>query len=313
MNLQELTDHFAIPGVLSFDETEHGLLRAMVTTPTCSAELYLHGAHLTAWQPAGHEPVLFLSERSAFAADKPIRGGVPIVFPWFGPRTATAESPRTDGPSHGFARVSSWTVAFAAVAGEDLHLTLTLGPNELSRALGYDDFQLAYEVVLGKELRLRLTVANQSETPLRFAEALHTYLHVGDAGQVQIAGLQDTEFVDKVDNFARKTQAEEILRLTGETDRPYLNTSAAVTLIDPVLRRKVTVAKANSETTVVWNPWATLSAKLADMTPEGWKSMTCVETANAVDNALVLQAREAHTMEASFVVEELGVVAEIEG
>jgi glucose-6-phosphate 1-epimerase len=305
MELQELTDHFAIPGVLAFDESEHGLIRATVTTPLCSAELYLHGAHLTAWQPAGHEPVLFLSERSEFAANRAIRGGVPIIFPWFGPRTATAESPRTDGPSHGFARVSSWSVAFAALAGEDLHLTLTLGPNDMSRELGYDQFQLAYQIVLGKELRLRLTVANQSEKPLRFEEALHTYLRVGDAEQVQIEGLQNTEFVDKVDNFARKTQTEETLRLTGETDRPYLNTTAAVTLIDPALQRKITVSKANSETTVVWNPWATLSAKLADMTAESWKSMTCVETANAVDNALVLQSGEAHTMEASFTVEEL--------
>jgi glucose-6-phosphate 1-epimerase len=305
MNLQELTDHFAIPGVLAFEESEHGLIRATVTTLSCSAELYLHGAHLTHWQPAGREPVLFLSERSAFAADKAIRGGVPIIFPWFGPRTATPESPRTDGPSHGFARVSSWSVAFAALAGEDLHLTLTLGPNEMSRELDYDNFQLAYQVVLGKELRLRLTVANQGEKPLRFEEALHTYLQVGDAKQVQIEGLANTEFLDKTDHFLRKTQIEQVLRLTGETDRPYLNTTAPVRLVDPAWQRAITVSKANSHTTVVWNPWSTLSAKLADMTPENWTSMTCIETANVAENAIVLQAREAHTMEAHFMVEEL--------
>jgi glucose-6-phosphate 1-epimerase len=265
----------------------------------------MHGAHLTAWQPTGHAPAIFLSDRSEFTAAKPIRGGVPIIFPWFGPRTATANNPRTDGPSHGFARTSSWHVAFAALAGDDLHLTLTLAPDETSRALGFDHFQLAYELVLGKELRLRLTVANQSHAPLHFEEALHTYLAVSDATQVEIRGLANTDFLDKTDGFQRKRQTEDSLTLTQETDRPYLNTAATVTLTDPTLHRRITVAKTNSLTTVVWNPWSTLSAKLADMTPEGWRTMTCIETANAAENAITLAPRSAHTMEAHLRVEEL--------
>jgi glucose-6-phosphate 1-epimerase len=296
--LEELESQFTIPGALTFAPGNGGLVAACVATPACTAQLYMHGAHLTAWQPAGHAHALFLSERSEFTPAKPIRGGVPIIFPWFGPRTATPQSPRTDGPSHGFARISSWHLAFAALTGDDLHLTLTLAPDEASRALGFDHFQLAYELVLGKELRLRLTVANQSETPLHFEEALHTYLAVGDATQVQIRGLANTDFLDKTHNFQRKRQTEEVLTLTQETDRPYLNTTATVTLDDPTLRRRITVAKTNSQTTVVWNPWSTLSAKLADMSPEGWRTMACIETANAVENAITLAPRSAHTMEA---------------
>jgi glucose-6-phosphate 1-epimerase len=303
--LEELNEHFAISGALTFAVGNGGLTVARVSTPACTAEIYLHGAHLTAWQPAGQEPVLFLSERSAFEAGKPIRGGVPIIFPWFGARTATLENPRTDGPSHGFARTSLWQVAFAALAGDDLHLTLTLAPNEASRALGFDRFQLAYELVLGKELRIRLTVANQAEAPLHFEEALHTYLAVGDATQVEIRGLANTEFLDKTEGFQRKRQTEEVLKLTKETDRPYLNTAATVTLDDPDLKRRIAVAKTNSLTTVVWNPWVELSAKLPDMEPGGWRSMTCIETANAVENAITLAPRAAHTMEAYIRIEEL--------
>ena len=303
--LEELNEHFAIPGALSFALGNGGLVVARVTTPACTAEIYLHGAHLTAWQPAGHAPAIFLSERSLFAADKAIRGGVPIIFPWFGPRTATPESLRTDGPSHGFARTSLWQVAFAALAGDDLHLTLTLAPDETSRSLGFDQFQLAYELVLGAELRMRLTVANHAETPLRFEEAFHTYLAVGDADQVQIGGLANTEFLDKTDGFKRKRQSEEVLKLTQETDRPYLNTAATVTLDDPILKRRITVEKTNSLTTVVWNPWAAATAKLPDMDPDGWRHMTCIETANAAENAIMLAPRAGHTMEAHLRVEEL--------
>jgi glucose-6-phosphate 1-epimerase len=298
MDLQTLTDHYAIPGVLAFEQNEHGLIRAAITTPACTAELYLQGAHLTRWQPTGQQPVLFLSERSAFEPGKAIRGGVPIIFPWFGPRTATADSPRTDGPSHGFARTSVWELAFAAVAGDDLHLTLTLSANDTSRALGFDHFQLAYQIVIGAELRLQLTVANQADTPLHYEEALHTYLHVGDAQQIKIVGLSDTDYIDKTDGFKHKHQKESPLVLTGATDRPYLDTQMDIDVDDPVLHRRISVGKSNSKTTVIWNPWSELCAKLADMEPTGWLTMVCVETANAVSDAMTLAPGGHHTMEA---------------
>ena len=305
MDIHTLTERFAIPGVLSFETTEHGLTRATITTPACNAEFYLQGAHLTGWQPAGEQPVLFLSERSAFEPGKAIRGGVPIIFPWFGARTATLDSPRTDGPSHGFARTALWELAFAAIAGDDLHLTLTLAPNDASRALGYDHFQLAYQLILGAELRMSLTVANPGTAPMQFEDALHTYLRVGDARRVRISGLSDTDYIDKTDGFKRKHQIETTLTLTGETDRPYLNTKQAVTLDDPVLKRGIAVSKSGSRTTVVWNPWLELSAKLSDMNPDGWQTMTCIETANAADNALILQPGAHHTMQAHITVQEL--------
>jgi glucose-6-phosphate 1-epimerase len=303
MDLRHLTDHFAIPGALTFSENENGLIRANITTPACTAELYLQGAHLTHWQPTGQEPVLFLSERSFFTPGKAIRGGVPIIWPWFGARTATSENPRTDGPSHGFARTSLWTLAFAAIAGDDLTLTLTLGPSETSRALGFDNFQLAYQITLGVELKLQLTVANLADTPLHFEEAFHTYLAVGDALQISLIGLSDTEYLDKTDNFARKRQSSVPLTITCETDRPYLNTLVPVVLVDPVFHRRINVDKANSKTTVVWNPWSDLSAKLPDMTPTNWQAMTCVETANALENAITLAPRSAHSMQTHLIIE----------
>lgn len=303
MNVQELTDHFAIPGVLTFSENENGLIRAAISTPACSAELYLQGAHLTHWQPAGQKPVLFLSERSFFAPGKAIRGGIPIIFPWFGARTATPTSPRTDGPSHGFARTEEWQLAFAALAGDDLHLSLTLGPSDTSKALGFDRCQVGYQIVLGAELRLQLTVANLADAPLHFEEALHTYLAVGDAHQVAIIGLSDTEYIDKTDGFKRKRQKESPLKLTGETDRPYLDNQNPVNVDDPVLHRRITVDKSNSKSTVVWNPWSEQAAKLADMTPTGWLEMTCIETANVADDAITLAPQQAHTMEAHIFVE----------
>jgi glucose-6-phosphate 1-epimerase len=296
MEIQSLNDNFSIDGVLLFEQ--HGeLIRARVTTPACTAEFYLQGAHLTQWQPAGQKPVLFLSECSLFEAGKPIRGGVPVIF-----------SERTDGPSHGFARIQNWELAFAAMAGEDLHVAFTLGPTEMSRALGYDDFQLAYRLILGKELRMQLTVANPGKAPLHFEEALHTYLLVGDAQQVSIIGLGDTDYLDKTDGFKKKNQKESPLTMTCETDRPYLDTVTPLNLDDPIYKRRITVDKSGSKTTVVWNPWSELSAKLADMPDNGWLEMTCIETANAVSDAVTLAPGGQHTMEAHLFVQEFAAV-----
>jgi len=295
--LTELNDHYSIPGILTFQQGHGDLLCAQITTAACTATLYLHGAHLTHWQPEGQVPVIFLSAHSNFAADKAIRGGIPIIFPWFGPR---ADGP---GPMHGFARIQVWDVAFAAVSGDNLHITVTLGPTEESRNLGFDNFRIAYEFIFGRELTLRFSVANQSIQPLHFEEGLHTYFHVSDVANVSLLGLANTEFLDKIDNFKRKRQTEELLHITGPTDRPYLNTEATVTLEDPGFSRRIVIAKQGSKTTVVWNPWSTLAANIADLGNDEWPHMLCAETVNAADNALTLQPSEAHTMEAKISIE----------
>src|SRR5437879_5964035 len=107
MDLSYLTEHFGIPGVLSFDQ-HNGLIRARVTAPSASATVYLQGAHLAHWQPMGEQPVLFMSRKSDFAVGKPIRGGVPIAFPWFATDKNQSRYEGKPGPSHGFARIQDW-------------------------------------------------------------------------------------------------------------------------------------------------------------------------------------------------------------
>ena len=292
----QLNDEFALPDLLTFDEPHPGMPRARVRTPACAGELYLQGAHLTGWQPSGQRPVLFLSERSAFIPGKAIRGGIPVIFPWIGSPETSPVHPPPGSSSHGYARVWPWTLRFAALAGDDLHLSLTLDHNDRLHALGFDFLQLGIDLILGQTLTVRLTAANAGETPFLFEEALHAYLQLGDIHQVSLEGLAGTEFLDKTENFRRKTQTENPLRFTAETDRPYLNTTTPVTLTDPVLQRRLTVTKTNSDTTVIWNPAAELTAKLPDLAPADWHHFACIETANAADNAVTLQPRQAHTM-----------------
>src|ERR1043165_5895562 len=96
-SIGELQNRFGIPGLVQVLAGGGSLPKVVVTSDLATAELYLHGAHLTAFQPRGAKPVLFMSGKSCFEANKPIRGGVPVCFPWFGPKEGS--------PSHGFARL----------------------------------------------------------------------------------------------------------------------------------------------------------------------------------------------------------------
>jgi glucose-6-phosphate 1-epimerase len=323
-DITELQNKFAIPGVLAFDKTASGLVVARVTAPAAEATIYLQGAHVTHWKPAGLAPAIFLSQRAEFVPGKPIRGGVPIIFPWFAER----HDGKT-GPQHGFARISEWDLAFAAMSGPEsdpaLHLAFTLAPNELSRSLGYDHFKLGYRVSIGRTLTLELGVQNDSGNggahgggpaaataqadqaaggaPLVFEQALHTYYAVADARQVSIDGLGGATYIDKVDEMKRKVQPAGALRFEGRTDSPYLNTTATCVLHDPVGGRKFTVAKSGSQSTVVWNPWKEFTANMADMEPDAWLHMTAIETANVADNTVTLKPGDTHTLRADISIE----------
>jgi glucose-6-phosphate 1-epimerase len=299
MDINQLNEHFGLPGVLAFHATDGGLVRADITSPHATATVYLQGAHLTAWQPAGHQPVIFTSRKTDLKPGKAIRGGVPIAFPWF----ATRHDGKT-GPSHGFARIQDWTLAFAAQAGDDLHLTFTLGPNDLSRSLGYDHFRLAYQLTIGRTLTMQLTVANDAATPLFFEDALHTYYAVEDIHEIAIAGLDGVSYLDKVDNLQKKLQHGDIT-ITGPTDRVYLDTAGDCTLNDHAGKRRIVVAKIDSTTTVVWNPWEEGAAKLTDMDPTEWHEFVAIETVNAAIDAITLAPGATHTMQARVSIEEL--------
>ncbi len=282
-----------LPSGISLDEGLGGLPRLTVSTDRCSAELYLHGAHLCRWQPRSEpHPVLWMSQASRFEPGAPIRGGVPICFPWFGPK---ADAPAA--PAHGVARIAMWTLdRMEAEPDGTMVVQLTLASDASSRTFVPQDFILIYTLRLGQTLSMALTVTNASGAPLSFEEALHTYFAVSDVRQARVEGLAGATFIDKTDGATRKAQDDPVITIGAETDRLYLNTDATVTLTDPGFNRRISVAKDGSQGSVVWNPWVAKSRAMPDFGDDEWPGMICIETANAADNAVTLPPGGRHTM-----------------
>ena len=286
--------HLEIPNV-TFHDTPGGLVRIAIATPLASAEVYLQGAHIAHYQPVGAQPVLFLSEKTHLAPGKAIRGGVPIIFPWFGARSGHPES-----PAHGFARTMEWKLeSLASRDNGDIHIVLRLTSGEATLALWPHEFTLRHRITIGAQLHMVLEVENRSATSFTFEEALHTYLTVGDVRSASVTGLENTTYLDKVDAGQRKREGADPIRFTGETDRVYLDTTAPCIVDDPDFARRILVEKTASATTVVWNPWIAKAKAMSDFGDDEWPAMLCIETTNAAENLITLPPNSTHTMTAT--------------
>jgi glucose-6-phosphate 1-epimerase len=288
---EDLDRHFGIPDVLWFEGEPGGLCRAVISTPDAEGQVYLQGAHVTHWTPRGQRPVLFMSSKSLFTAGKAIRGGVPIIFPWFGGR-----SDGKPGPAHGFARSMAWEVESTKEANRNITISLVLKPNDATRALGFDAFHVRFSVTFGAELKMELETRNDSAQEFVYEEALHTYFSIGDIAQAHVTGLEGTVYIDKTDGFKRKPQSNEPVRIAKETDQVHLNTQDSCIVHDATWQRRILIDKSGSQSTVVWNPWIEKTAGMSDMAPEDWREMICVETANASDNVVHLPPGASHTL-----------------
>ena len=288
--LTHLKERFELPGVVTFDEGKGGLLRCNIKTGPATAEVYLHGATLTKYQRTNEAPLIFCSETSPYRADKAIRGGVPICFPWFGPNSENPELPQ-----HGFARNSDWTVSrTGANTDGSVTVAFSLNSSETTRALWNHEFEALYTITVGNELTLALTVTNIGGTIFQYEEALHTYFQVSDVRKIKIAGLERTGYLDKTQGGVRKETGESPLQLTGETDSVFLNTEAACILTDGD-SREIRISKSGSSCTVVWNPWEKKAEAMADLSGGQWSRFVCVEAVNAGEFSISLLPGETHS------------------
>ena len=271
--LQNLNDRFSNREI-NFVKGTGDLPEAVLRNRFGTASVTLHGAHVTGYTPTGARPVIWMSHFSKFAAGQPIRGGVPVCWPWFGP------DPAGKFGGHGFARLLDWQVIKTETApgGESsvkLELTDRMTPPEFAAR----PFRLSLTVTLGPELVIALKIRNTGSEVLEYSGALHTYFAVSDAAKIQVTGLEECEYFDKV--LDTEGVQHGAIAIDREIDRVYRGTSGICAITDPGFNRVIKVAKSGSTSTVVWNPWIDKSRLMPDFGNEEYHTMVCVEAANA--------------------------------
>ena len=228
----------------------------------------LHGAQVLSWTAGGAER-LYLSPKAVMDGHAAIRGGIPLCFPQFNQR----------GPlvKHGFARHLPWAPGPVRVAGSDIVAEFGLASSEATLAVWPHAFAARLAVRLGAgRLQLDFSVDNTGSTALTFTLALHSYIGVGSIADVRLDGLDGQPVWDSVaEQHARQNGP---LRFTEEFDRVYQAAGGPLTLSDAARHLRVAQGPSFGQT-VVWNPGSVRCATLADMPPDGYQHMLCVEAA----------------------------------
>ncbi len=248
----------------------------MVMTP--------YGAHIMAYTPARGTDILWLSPQTRMAEGMPIRGGIPLCLPWFGPHP-------DNFPMHGFARLSMWNVD-AITCNDDgtTGVSLSLRDSAPSRDMWPHAFLFRLDIVVGTELTLSFSAQNLSQKPAAFAFAFHTYFAIGELGRTIVNGLDNMAYIDRLDDGKRKQEAGPIV-LGGEIQRLYGDVGDTQSIASP---RGTYTITGTARCALVWNP-GTNDAGVPDIGANRHKEFVCVERLDAVDWAVTLSPEETYT------------------
>ncbi|WP_018143116.1 D-hexose-6-phosphate mutarotase [Alloscardovia criceti] len=234
------------------------------------------------WQPSS----IYLAENTA------IRGGIPVIFPWFSNGYIHGADAQLQ-PKHGLGRVNYWTYSSSSDAH---HLQYTLSSADIAQDYPstFGQFHAQYDIYFDEDLRLELSVFNDNDTAVDFEMALHTYFHVSHVRDIGINGLEGATYTDATDNFAVHTQDERSLRIAGEVDRIY-DSIKDIVIVDPSFKRSIHISTHGTTNTVVWNPSVSGDA-IPDMQPGEWTQFVCVEASACKEGALSIPPHANHTI-----------------
>ena len=253
-----------------------------------TAGISLHGGHVVSFTPAGHEDLIWMSEKAIFDGEKALRGGIPVCWPWFG---------RIAAPAHGFARTAEWELVEHRENDNGVIVELALFPTEEIHDIWPHMFDARLVVEVGDELKVTLKAMNIDDEAWTFSGALHTYLNVGDIKQAQTTGM-GAEYIDSLKADA-VCQGGDVLQLTDTIDRVYTQPEAHILVKDPKLNRTLRVENHGHNSAVLWNPWADGAQGMADMADDGYQTMLCVESAihaPSIEQGKILQPGETYSL-----------------
>lgn len=301
MNIEQLNADYGIANKVKFVSGKGGFPTIEINNEYAKAIISIYAGQVLSFQPLDQaEDLMFLSNKAYHQEGKAMKGGVPICWPWFGP------DPEAKGrSSHGFVRNRLWQMrAVDTTQDGATKVTMGLVDTEETRKIWNYAFDFAIAITVGSSLTIELITRNTGKEAFSITQALHTYFKVGHISQVQVLGVENKTYIDKVDSGKQKTQTGAVT-FSEECDRIYLNVPSELVIDDAALQRKIKIAATNSNTAIVWNPWATISANMADLEDQDYQNFVCVETANAANEVIEVAANSEYKMVARYALEQL--------
>lgn len=283
--------------------------------PLFSATLLLQGAQLIEFSPSNTEKnLLWLSDSVEYKQGKPLRGGIPICWPWFGNLDQNPaviqhqiKSQMQDqlqdissASAHGFARSQPWVIKHIHEDCHFVEVTLLLSSNPETKALWPFDFELEAKFTFANTLKLTLTTTNTGNQPFSISQALHSYLPTEDINRSYIHDAHSSVYIDALDGWKEKKQTGRI-GFSEETDRLYFFDNSHYSLRLETPNQSLLINNEHSQSAVIWNPWREKSKRLSQFSPQDFHHMLCIETANVVTDIKQIEVGEQVNIAVEFV------------
>ncbi len=262
-----------------------GLPLLVLDTQACRAVIALQGAQLLEFTPKEGKPLLWLSPNCDFSPGKALRGGVPICLPWFGVNRRDPSQPK-----HGFARNRDWLLTqLTQLTDGRCKISFTLdAPANDSFA---HHFSARLTLTLGKSAHIALSLTNHSTSTMPCSWALHSYHPVASLADVRVQGLAEREYLDNLENLARKQQQGNLI-FNGEVDRVFHNVECTLAILgDP----RIHLRHDNCPSVITWNPGAENARKISDIGEGEEQHFICVERGAVLGEEWLLAPKESRS------------------
>lgn len=270
---------------VSIKQTDSGLEYIAVASSLCNAKIFLQGAQLTEFTPAGQKPLIWVSEDEDYLEGKSVRGGVPICWPWFGVN-------QNEGwPIHGVARTSLWRAEEVTETEQAITVSLSLPMLNVDKTYWPHQSSLKVIFTLTEQLQIELVNTNLGQQAFELTQALHTYFPTSAIEKTSVDGLQGANYIEFGEG---PFEQNEEVTFTRETDMVYQNAPAQQTITTP--EGVIAVGRENSTSCVLWNPWIEKSQRLSNFRDDEYHKMLCLEAANVMADKVTLAPGQSHSL-----------------
>jgi len=270
---------------VTIEQSDTGLEFIKVASELCEATIFLQGAQITEFTPAGKKPLLWVSELEDYQEGKGVRGGIPICWPWFG------VSQHEGWPAHGVARTGLWRAEEVKEQEDSIYISLSLPMTQVDDKYWPHKTKLLAEFILTSSLELRLTTTNMDNETIHFTQALHTYFPTPAIEETKVDGLQGAKYIESGEG---PYEQHDLVSFARETDMVYTEAEATQRIITP--DGIIEVGRENSTSCVLWNPWVEKSKRLSNFADDEYHVMLCLEAANVLDDSVELAPGASHTL-----------------
>ncbi len=283
-------------------ELHKELLAIKVENQAASALIFLQGAQLVHYQPVDDKPVIWCSPLCDYREGTPLRGGIPICWPWFGDLTKNPDPVQSsiDATSsvqaHGFVRNRPWQLTNVEAVNPTLtRINFSLQLETQQEKLWPYATSLELQYTIGETLSLQCDITNNDAQAVSFSGALHSYFSVSEIDQIAVQGIDGLIYIDCLDDWNPYQQQQSLL-INREIDRIYHGKTDDISIIDKNYQRVINISSEGSNSAVIWNPWQDKAKRLSHFAEDAFREMLCIETANADKDYKTLQSGESHQL-----------------